>query len=272
MEGPPNHPKLFGEELRRLRESAGLELDDIAVETKISKRILGDLEEGDFRFLPERVFCRNFVLQYAAVVGADPDRLGDAFDDAWQRFLLASGSHPRLVEPDELPRRRIHWRFWLPVGIGAAILLAAVSVILNGTREEVDLAPDPRRGLPIRPTSTAAPESRPRLATPTKPVEVPEGTDESSSVTVVVRVRPQMECWIRFRDRDGIAGERLLADGVAVHLELPAPVKLTVGNAGAVSLEVAGKTYDQLGGPGQVVHTEISTAGLAVLGPGAPDD
>jgi len=81
-----------------------------------------------------------------------------------------------------------------------------------------------------------------------------------------------MECWIRFRDRDGIAGERLLADGAAVHLELPAPVKLTVGNAGAVSLEVAGKIYDQLGGPGHVVHTEISTTGLAVLGAGPPDD
>ena len=122
MEGPPNHPKSFGEELRRLRESAGLDLADIAVETKISKGILAGLEAGDFRFLPEKVFCRNFVLQYAAVVGADPDRLAEAFDDAWERFLLASGSHPGLVASDEPPKRTINWRFWLPVGIGAAIL------------------------------------------------------------------------------------------------------------------------------------------------------
>ncbi len=59
MEGPPNHPKTFGEELRRLRESAGLSLEDIAEETKISKRILNNLEAGDFRFLPQMVFSRN---------------------------------------------------------------------------------------------------------------------------------------------------------------------------------------------------------------------
>ena len=90
MEGPPNHPKTFGEELRHLRESAGLSLDNIAAETKISKRILHGLEEGEFRFLPERIFCRNFVIQYADVVGAESDRLVASFEDAWERFLLAS--------------------------------------------------------------------------------------------------------------------------------------------------------------------------------------
>jgi hypothetical protein len=40
MEGVPNHPKAFGEELQRLRQSAGLSLEDIADETKISRQIL----------------------------------------------------------------------------------------------------------------------------------------------------------------------------------------------------------------------------------------
>ncbi len=83
MEGPPNHPKTFGEELRRLRESAGLSLDDIAEETKISKRILNNLEAGDFRSLPQLVFSRNFVSQYATFVGADPYRVAESFEAAW---------------------------------------------------------------------------------------------------------------------------------------------------------------------------------------------
>ena len=64
MEGVPNHPKAFGEELQRLRQSAGLSLEDIADETKISRQILRCLESGDFRFLPQMVFSRNFVAQY----------------------------------------------------------------------------------------------------------------------------------------------------------------------------------------------------------------
>ena len=71
MEGVPNHPKAFGEELQRLRESTGLSLEEIAEETKISRQILRSLESGEFRFLPQKVFSRNFVTQYAVVVGAD---------------------------------------------------------------------------------------------------------------------------------------------------------------------------------------------------------
>ena len=93
MEGPPNHPKTFGEELQRLRESAGLSLEDIAKETKISRQILSCLETGDFRFLPQKVFSRNFVIQYANVVGADPNRVGEAFEAA-----LKEGG-PVLLEP-----------------------------------------------------------------------------------------------------------------------------------------------------------------------------
>ncbi len=133
MEGVPNHPRAFGEELQRLRESTGLSLEDIAEETKISRQILRSLESGEFRFLPQKVFSRNFVTQYATVVGADPQQLAEAFEAAWERFLLASGAHLR-VEIDEAPFiEAIRWRFWLPVIIAGAILVAAAIVILKSS-------------------------------------------------------------------------------------------------------------------------------------------
>ncbi len=48
MEGPPNHPRTFGDEMRRMRESAGLSLQDIVNETKISKQILVKPRERRF--------------------------------------------------------------------------------------------------------------------------------------------------------------------------------------------------------------------------------
>jgi len=271
-EGPPNHPRTFGEELSRLRESAGLSVEDIAAETKISTRILKALEQGEYRYLPEKIFCRNFVIQYAVIVGADPGRLADGFEEAWERFLLASGSHPRLVVEEALPTRAFRWRFWLPMGIGASILTAAGVVILSGFGPESDLAPDPRRSTVQR----LSPKDMPTAPVPTqRPTQAVEAVAESAPVPLIevtVSVLPKMECWIHYRDRDGIAEQRLLLGGAQLRLALAGPAKVTVGDAAAVVLEVGGKQYRDLGAPGQVVHTEISDQGLVILGAGRRDE
>jgi hypothetical protein len=99
-----------------------------------------------------------------------------------------------------------------------------------------------------------------------------EIVDEGGRVTMLLRVHPEMECWIHFRDRDGVAGGRLLAGGAEERIELMGPVKLTVGDADAVVIEIDGVEYTGLGRPGQVVHTEVSSEGLVVLGPRARND
>jgi transcriptional regulator with XRE-family HTH domain len=266
MEGVPNHPKAFGEELQRLRESTGLSLEDIAEETKISRQILRSLESGDFRFLPQKVFSRNFVTQYAAVVGADPQQLAEAFEAAWERFLLASGVHLR-VEVDDAPFiETIRWRFWLPVTFAGAILVAAAVVIVRSSAPDVQLANESR--------ATPLPRAVPGMvqATPSLLPTATEVANAADRVTFVVHVHPEMECWIHFRDRDGVAGGKLLAGGTTERIELVGPVKLTVGDADAVMIEVAGVEYKGLGRPGQVVHTEVSSEGLVVLGPRARND
>lgn len=272
MEGPPNHPRTFGDEMRGLRESAGLSLQDIVEETKISKQILLKLESGDFRFLPQKVFCRNFVAQYAAAVGADPAQLVDAFEGAWERFLLASGSHPHLVVEEEPLVRTVRWRFWLPVLAAAAILVAAAVVIWRSSGAETHFGPGVRTVEDGQRTRLSAPSRTELRMTPTMVVPPNDISIEAVNVSIVVRVRPEMECWIHFRDRDGVAGGKLLAGGSEERIDLPGPVKLTVGDAGAVSLEVAGRVYNELGRAGQVVHTEASAEGLVVLGPRARDE
>ena len=69
------------------------------------------------------------------------------------------------------------------------------------------------------------------------------------------------------RSRWCVAGGQLLAGGTEERIVVGAgPVKLTIGDADAVSLEVAGVLYEDLGRPGQVVHTEVRSDGLVVLG------
>ena len=249
-----------------MRHSAGLTLDDIAEETKISRRILRCLESGDFRFLPQKVFSRNFVTQYAAVVGADPHQLAEAFEEAWERFLLASGAHLK-IEVDEAPMiQSVRWRFWLPVTIAVAILIAAALMILKSSDPETVLATQERT--PTEPRSF----TQVVQATPSLLPTATEPADESQRVSILIRVQPEMECWIHYRDRDGVAGGKLLAGGTAERIDLMGPVKLTVGDADAVAIEVGGVEYRGLGRPGQVVHTEVSEEGLVVLGPRARNE
>ena len=64
----------------------------------------------------------------------------------------------------------------------------------------------------------------------------------------------------------------MLAGGTEERIALGGPVKLTIGDADAVSLEVAGVLYEDLGKPGQVVHTEVRSDGLVVLGTRVRDE
>lgn len=265
-EGSPTRPRAFGEELRRVREEAGLDLDTISQETKVSRRVLEALEAGEFHHLPERVFSRNFVRQFVQLVGADEEAFLAAFDAAWGRFELTSGSHPAVRIDPPPPRSPIRWRFWIPIALGAVILLAVGAVILAGGFRATEELPDPMRAPTLRSSPTA--DDAGAVPSPTLP-PTPEGDEAVETAIFTLRVAADGECWVHVRDREGRTEQRLLVGGSRTTLELSGPVRLTVGNAGAVEVEANGRVYRDLGEPGQVVHLELGRGGLTTLGPGA---
>jgi hypothetical protein len=62
----------LGEFLRRERELRQISLDDVAERTKISRRYLEAIEEGQYDRLPGEIFVRGFIRSYAQSVGLDP--------------------------------------------------------------------------------------------------------------------------------------------------------------------------------------------------------
>lgn len=260
-------PAVFGEQLRGTREDSGLRLEDIVAETKVSRAILDALETGNFGFLPERVFSRSFVAQYARVVGADEGQLLQSFDSAWEQYSVSSGIHPNLeVIPEDLGPS-IRWRFWIPIAACVVILLVAATVILRGsTSMGDDLSPDPRRSGARQVSSTRAAMPAIRPTPQLRPVKSPDEEADDAMVKLTAQVDLGEECWIHYRDRDGMTGQQLLNNGQKLELELAGPIKLTVGNAGAVKLTVDGRLYQDLGLPGQVIHTEVTHGRLTPLG------
>lgn len=64
-----------GDRLRRAREAAGLDLKDVAAETRISVRHLGDIERGDWNALPGRTYAIGFARNFARAVGLDENEI-----------------------------------------------------------------------------------------------------------------------------------------------------------------------------------------------------
>ena len=63
--------KILGDVLKNARENKGLTLDEVALETKIQKRYLEDLEKEDFEDMPGKVYERGFLRTYAEALGLD---------------------------------------------------------------------------------------------------------------------------------------------------------------------------------------------------------
>jgi transcriptional regulator with XRE-family HTH domain len=65
----------LGEQLKHLREGAGLSLEDLANITKIQLKYLNFLEKEEYDKLPAPVYIRGFIQKWAQTCGADPEPL-----------------------------------------------------------------------------------------------------------------------------------------------------------------------------------------------------
>ncbi|MCM3666479.1 DUF4115 domain-containing protein [Mesobacillus subterraneus] len=69
----------LGNILKEAREAKGLSLDELQSITKIQKRYLLGIEEGNYSMMPGKFYVRAFIKQYAEAVGLDPDQLFEQY-------------------------------------------------------------------------------------------------------------------------------------------------------------------------------------------------
>lgn len=73
------HLTELGSRLKEARIEKGLSLDDLQEITKIQKRYLIGIEEGNYSLMPGKFYVRAFIKQYAEAVNLEPDLLFEEF-------------------------------------------------------------------------------------------------------------------------------------------------------------------------------------------------
>lgn len=128
----------IGETLRRERQKRNLELDQISRELKIPHRFLEAIEDERFEGLPAGVFAKNFVRQYANLLGLD----GEAIAAEVQR-TIAPEPVPGSPVFTSLPPSDIHlprMETWESIGdrrnvnsvLPALALVVVVMLVCSG--------------------------------------------------------------------------------------------------------------------------------------------
>src|SRR5262249_31857924 len=107
----------FGASFKKARESLGVSLNQIAIETRISTRFLLAIEDEDFRRLPGGIFNRGFIRAYAERVGLNPEKAVADYE------RLAQSPEPNVLLGAVEPKVRATPRSFYIVSIGILVLL-----------------------------------------------------------------------------------------------------------------------------------------------------
>ena len=246
-----NESSSFGDWLRRQREMREISLRDIADRTKISLRYLEAMEADRFDLLPAAVFAKGFLREYARYVGLSPDDVVNHYLSVNHPEEQESGgkddnkvrSKPKAVDPGQPPVRR-NWSYGLLLAIIGLVLLVLVGVaaMLMGRRHE---------------QSGSARQTPPSIVVPPapapKPAAVPAAPPQPSAPLQVTLDFTQ-DCWVEAVIDSKNRSSELRVQGESLQLEAEKSILLTLGNAGAVEVQVNGYPLDLGKQKGDVVH------------------
>ena len=267
-------------DLKNIRQSKGLTLDDIARRTKIRTGFIEAIEEGNYHLLPEKYYAETFIKVYADTLGVD----SAPFLARYRQHLEQTGATTQKE-----PKREIKSEPGKPVArpaltnrhyriAGWAILLAVVTTIIVFIlypRETVVEVPAPPLSA-VKPPDVSEQE-KPATEVPSKSeaVEKPGSAQEQTEVKeqtqsqketkpTAVGEEPKKKytlgidvlelTWLRIKEDKQAPREYLLQPGETLNLQAADRFEIDIGNAGGVQLNFQGKSLGAPGKRGEVIH------------------
>jgi cytoskeletal protein RodZ len=276
-----------GRILRSARERQGRAVAEIAEELCLTKQYLQAIEEDDVKSLPGAFFYKNFVKQYAAIVGVKEAELRagvDALTAAAEEEVLPGA----LAQPPVRPRdpivtdsnRRYFANAKLGLSVaGLAVMLAACSGFYAWWSRPVEAAAAKPRPLPpvVQPVSQPAPQN----SEPAETAVIQVTAEEQSEATVdeinqvVLNLSATEKTWLSITSEGKRLFSGFLEPSQTKTLTGLDAARMTVGNAGGIEVRLNGKLIGPIGKSGQVrvvVFTPDNFEVLPLVPPSVPTE
>jgi len=271
-----------GQTVARARVAAGMTVAQIAEQTRVRGTVISAIESDDFRLCGGDVYAKGHLKSIATAVGIDPVALAAQFDE--QRgatHTLAAPVEP-ILQPTQVTARDggSHGLAALAGTLGAsvsggrrganwtAVMALALAVVVGVGL--ISFLQRPQSSTPVAGPSTSpssapgpgsTPSTAPSTAPSTSPTPATSPTDvvaAADGVTVKLSTTGSAS-WMRITNATGkTLFEGTLTKGQNKTFTDKTKVKLLLGNAGAVTLNVNGRDLGAPGSDGQVIKVEFA--------------
>jgi len=259
----------FGATFRKARETAGLPLEKIAAETRISTRFLQAIESESFELLPGGIFNRGFIRSYAEYLGLDPEQIVADYDR-----MSAKVQEPlEVLRNEERESSRRSDRNLIP--IAAAILVVAIVAYYLITRKpaaDVTEQAAPAAAVakveapPVEtitpPPPQTPPQPEPAVVQQPQPV-VPAPQPPQSALALDVNAKSQT--WIKVTTDGTVVFSDVLQSGTERRFSAERSINITIGNAAGATIKINGRDLGRLGTEGQVRELRITPENAATI-------
>ncbi|MBP1760999.1 MAG: hypothetical protein H6Q64_541 [Firmicutes bacterium] len=234
----------FGARLREARESHGITLEQVEAETKIRKLYVEALENENFSILPPQVYAIGFVRRYAKMLNLDGDALSKEFKQlAYPEVIEEFVQEKPVKEKRKLSLPKLPYK---NIALAAVFLLLA---IWAGNLFADYLGNRVQNNEPKTPV---------KVGDKNPPQVVQPGKSETDQIKLQIKVKPDMQCWIRVLADGQNKLEAILDGGQEQTFTAEQSIYIKLGNAGAVDIIVDDKPIDPLGEIGQVAEKEFT--------------
>jgi cytoskeleton protein RodZ len=266
----------LGQELKQARERAAMTVAEIARQTKISARLLQNLEDERFDLMPEPFFVKGVLKAYVRAVGGDEARLLALYQEAHPTAAQAAHEAVAAATPARINRpalqdfraakgqkgkrrRGVRLQPWVLTVLIVLLLAAVVCLVLIYFQSR----PKPAPVLP-----SASPRV-PAIVKPEVPADQPAGKTDDPTAANPSAVNPPSfaagfkldlrftaDTWIQVTADGRIVLDGIQAAGRETSFTAAEEFVIQIGNAGGVTYILNGRPGVPFGATGNV-RTDI---------------
>ena len=248
----------LGASFKKARESKGILLDQIAIETRISTRFLRAIENEEFHLLPGGIFNRGFIRTYAERIGLDADQ---AVADYVRLTEVGGSDEPS--ESDNSPPSKTRRRLY-PIPIATGALLALIVIFYTATRDTGHtVATEVQTPVTAVSSPAPAPNEPPPAAPETASAAEPATPEPASSDALALEIEANETTWIKIvADGNAVVPGEILQPGATRKITANNSIYLAVGNAAGLKLKINARALKPLGRSGEVRQVTITPQNL----------